>query len=85
MHRAPRHPLRKVVPFAALLPMALTVIVAYLGTVLFTLTGIHATHVLSGIVILALVLKSARSRASRTVARTTRKLAARLPESTVET
>jgi heme/copper-type cytochrome/quinol oxidase subunit 3 len=30
------------------------------GTVLFTLTGIHATHVLSGIVILALVLKSAR-------------------------
>ena len=37
MHRAPRHPLRKVVPFAALLPMALTVIVAYLGTVLFTL------------------------------------------------
>jgi heme/copper-type cytochrome/quinol oxidase subunit 3 len=32
------------------------------GTVLFTLTGIHATHVLSGVVILALVLKSARSR-----------------------
>ncbi|MBI2966031.1 MAG: heme-copper oxidase subunit III, partial [Chloroflexi bacterium] len=31
------------------------------GTSLFTLTGIHATHVLSGIVILALVLKSARS------------------------
>lgn len=30
------------------------------GTSLFTLTGIHATHVLSGIVILALVLKSAR-------------------------
>ncbi|MES2322033.1 MAG: sugar ABC transporter permease [Pseudomonadota bacterium] len=37
MHRVPRHPLRKAVPFAALLPMALTVIVAYLGTVLFTL------------------------------------------------
>ena len=32
------------------------------GTVLFTLTGIHATHVLSGMVILALVLKSARGR-----------------------
>ncbi|MBI4219167.1 MAG: heme-copper oxidase subunit III [Chloroflexi bacterium] len=29
------------------------------GTVLFTITGIHATHVLSGIVILALVIKSA--------------------------
>lgn len=27
------------------------------GTVLFTLTGVHATHVLSGVVILALVLR----------------------------
>jgi glucose/mannose transport system permease protein len=31
-----KHPLRKVIPYAALLPMALTVIVAYLGTVLWT-------------------------------------------------
>ncbi|MFL6672296.1 MAG: carbohydrate ABC transporter permease [Massilia sp.] len=30
-------PLRRITPFAALLPMALTVIVAYLGTVLWTL------------------------------------------------
>ncbi len=37
MYRTARHPLRKVVPFAALLPMGLTVIVGYLGTVLFTL------------------------------------------------
>jgi glucose/mannose transport system permease protein len=32
-----RHPLRKAVPFAALLPMALTVIVGYLGTVLWSI------------------------------------------------
>ncbi len=37
MYRTPRHSLRKVVPFAALLPMGLVVIVGYLGTVLFTL------------------------------------------------
>ena len=37
MAQARRHPLRKVIPFAALLPMALTVIVAYLGTVLWSL------------------------------------------------
>ena len=37
MAPARKHPLRKVVPFAALLPMALTVIVAYLGTVLWSL------------------------------------------------
>ena len=36
MSNARRHPLRKVIPFAALLPMALTVIVAYLGTVLWS-------------------------------------------------
>ncbi len=35
--RSPTHVLRKAVPFAALLPMALTVIVGYLGTVLWTL------------------------------------------------
>ena len=32
-----RHPFRKAVPFAALLPMALTVIVGYLGTVLWSI------------------------------------------------
>ena len=32
-----RHPLRRVIPFAALLPMALTVVVGYLGTVLWSL------------------------------------------------
>jgi glucose/mannose transport system permease protein len=32
-----RHPLRRAVPFAALLPMALTVIVGYLGTVLWSI------------------------------------------------
>ena len=32
-----RHPFRKVVPFAALLPMALVVIVGYLGTVLWSI------------------------------------------------
>lgn len=32
-----RRPLRAIVPFAALLPMALTVIVGYLGTVLWSL------------------------------------------------
>ncbi|HEY0062730.1 MAG TPA: sugar ABC transporter permease [Telluria sp.] len=37
MVRAVTHPLRKVIPFAALLPMALTVIVGYLGTVLWSL------------------------------------------------
>src|SRR5699024_12109124 len=36
MVRAAAHPLRKVIPFAALLPMALTVIVGYLGTVLWS-------------------------------------------------
>lgn len=36
MVRAVTHPMRKVIPFAALLPMALTVIVGYLGTVLWT-------------------------------------------------
>ena len=35
--RSPVHALRKAVPFAALLPMALTVIVGYLGTVLWSL------------------------------------------------
>jgi glucose/mannose transport system permease protein len=37
MDRAVKRTLRKVVPFAALLPMALIVIVAYLGTVLWSL------------------------------------------------
>ncbi len=37
MATARRHPLRRVIPFAALLPMALTVIVGYLGTVLWSL------------------------------------------------
>ncbi len=32
-----RHPFRRAVPFAALLPMALTVIVGYLGTVLWSI------------------------------------------------
>jgi glucose/mannose transport system permease protein len=32
-----RHPFRKVVPFAALLPMALVVVVGYLGTVLWSI------------------------------------------------
>jgi len=32
-----RHPIRKAVPFAALLPLALTVLVGYLGTVLWSL------------------------------------------------
>ena len=32
-----RHALRRVIPFAALLPMALTVVVGYLGTVLWSL------------------------------------------------
>jgi len=32
-----RHPIRKAVPFAALLPLALTVVVGYLGTVLWSL------------------------------------------------
>ena len=36
MSIARRNPLRKVIPFAALLPMALTVIVGYLGTVLWS-------------------------------------------------
>ena len=36
MAQARRHPLRNVIPFAALLPMALTVVVAYLGTVLWS-------------------------------------------------
>lgn len=35
--RSPQHSLRKAVPFAALLPMALTVIAGYLGTVLWSL------------------------------------------------
>ena len=34
---APKHLLRKLIPFAALIPMALTVIVGYLGTVLWSL------------------------------------------------
>ncbi len=37
MHHASRRAFRKVVPFAALLPLALTVIVGYLGTVLWSL------------------------------------------------
>jgi len=36
MVRGSTHPMRKVIPFAALLPMALTVIVGYLGTVLWS-------------------------------------------------
>lgn len=32
-----RHPIRKAVPFAALLPLALTVVVGYLGTVLWSI------------------------------------------------
>lgn len=36
MARAAPHAMRKVIPFAALLPMALTVIVGYLGTVLWS-------------------------------------------------
>ena len=36
MATARKHPLRRIIPFAALLPMALTVIVGYLGTVLWS-------------------------------------------------
>ena len=37
MAKGRRHALRRVIPFAALLPMALTVVVGYLGTVLWSL------------------------------------------------